>query len=189
MKRLAILHEGNAKPTHDNHLIGLLIQHLNLNINLVDFYGMGSKRNFFNLESIGYQLLKQRDTDNQIHKVLFIVDADFPQNDSKYGGLTNTQTELTAIIEQLKLQDKSQTFIMCDPDKETGYLESFILSTISDEERSCIQSFLACSQFKSKENHKAILNQIYKTAYPNAPYNFTHPHFDPLKTALTQLFA
>ncbi len=77
---------------------------------------------------------------------------------------------------------------MCDPMKKIGYLESLILSTISPEQRACIESFLACSQFESKENHKAILNQIYNMAYPNAPYDFAHSHFDELKTKLRELF-
>jgi hypothetical protein len=78
---------------------------------------------------------------------------------------------------------------MCDPETKVGYLESLILSTIEQEQRNCIQCFLSCSQFESKENHKAILNQIYKLAYPNAPYDFSHSYFNDLKTQLTQLFA
>jgi hypothetical protein len=70
MKSIAILHEGNAKPTHDNYLVSLLIQHLNLDNNLVDFYGMGSKSNFFKPDYVAYQLLKPKITDNQINKIL-----------------------------------------------------------------------------------------------------------------------
>jgi hypothetical protein len=189
MKPIAILHEGNAKPTHDNHLIGLLIRHLELDIGQIDFYGMGTKRNFFDLNSIGYQVLKQRVADNQIRKILLIADADFQKNDAKYGGLIHTKNELSLVIEQLGLREKSDIFVMCDPSTKEGYLESFILSTIPNHERQCIETFLACSQFHSKENHKAILNQIYKTAYPNAPYNFEHENFNDLKSALLKLFA
>ncbi len=92
------------------------------------------------------------------------------------------------IIKELELIEISHIYIMCDPATKTDYLESFILSTIPDAERNCIKTFLDCSQFKSKENHKAILNQIYNLAYPNAPYNFEHPHFNDLKSTLTQLF-
>ena len=77
---------------------------------------------------------------------------------------------------------------MRDPETNIGYLESFILSTIPTAQRNCIEGFLACSQFKSKESHKAILNQIYKLAYPNAPYNFEHHFFKPLINELTNLF-
>jgi hypothetical protein len=78
---------------------------------------------------------------------------------------------------------------MCNPETQEGSLESLILSTIEDKNlRGCIIGFLKCSQLESKEDHKAILNQIYKVIYPNEPYNFDHPHFDELKTKLTSLF-
>ena len=93
------------------------------------------------------------------------------------------------IITKLQFQSVSSTYIMRDPISKVGYLESFILSTIPEQQKTCIERFLDCSQFKSKENHKAILNQIYKMAYPNEPYDFKYPHFDELKTQLTRLFA
>ncbi|HEY8038124.1 MAG TPA: hypothetical protein VIF37_21325 [Methylobacter sp.] len=188
MKPIAILHEGNVKPTHDNHLLGLLIRHLNLDIDLVDFYGMKSKGNFFKSDYVAYKTLKSRFENDQIKKILLIADADYIENDAKYGGYQNTQTALNAIVEQLGLKEISFAFVMCDPATNTGYLESFILSTIPDAQRNCIECFLNCSNFKSKENHKAILNQIYNIAYPDAPYDFEHKHFEPLKTALVNLF-
>jgi len=95
---------------------------------------------------------------------------------------------LDTIIKQLAFEDISQTYITCDPISKAGYLESFILSTIPEEQRNCIEHFLECSQFKSKENHKAILNKIYNIAYPNAPYDFEHCHFNSLKEKLLHLF-
>ncbi len=83
--------------------------------------------------------------------------------------------------------DDKEIYIVCDPATEEGYLESLILSTIPDEHKECINSFLNCSNFSSKENHKAILNQIYKMGYPNVPYNFSHPNFDNLKNKLKAL--
>ncbi|POZ52842.1 hypothetical protein [Methylovulum psychrotolerans] len=186
MQSIFIVHEGSAKKTADNELIRLLLEHLGLATALIEFRGMGSKSNFFKTDS--YSFLKQAAQTDQIEKILFIVDADDPTNDSKYGGRANAQAALTAMIADLGFQDISQTYIMCDPETGTGYLESLILSSISPTERQCIQHFLNCSNFQSKENHKAILHQIYKTAYPNAPYNFGHPHFDGLKSALTYLF-
>jgi hypothetical protein len=95
---------------------------------------------------------------------------------------------LEKIIIHLGFQEISQIYIMCDPNTNEGYLESFILSAIPSEQRNCIESFLTCSQFKSKESHKAIINQIYKIAYPNYPCDFTHKHFEPLKATLKSLF-
>jgi len=124
----------------------------------------------------------------QIEKVLLVVDADDMKNDIVYGGFENTQSALNAIIKQLGLEAVSRPYIMCDPATKTGYLESFILSTIPVAQRNCIEGFLECSQFKSKENHKAILNQIYKLAYPNAPYDFEHHHFEITENRINNLF-
>ncbi|MCK4494464.1 MAG: hypothetical protein KAU26_10430 [Methylococcales bacterium] len=133
--------------------------------------------------------MKQRIKKGEVDKVLFVVDADYKKNDYLYGGFDNTEKELKRIISEIVgFQEISSLFITCDPDTKTGYLESFILSTIPEKQRNCIERFLDCSQFKSKENHKAILNQIYKIAYPNAPYNFEHKNFDDLKTKLKALF-
>lgn len=188
MKSLAILHEGNTKSSHDNDLITLLMQHLELDVSLVDFYGMGSKSNFFKIEGVCYKTLLPRINAGQVKKVLFIVDADDEKNDKVYGGTENTRRELQAFIKELSIEAISRIYIMCDPETQTGYLESFILSSIPEQQRSCIEQFLSCSQFKSKENHKAILHQIYNLAYPDAPYDFAHPNFDHLKAELTQLF-
>jgi len=187
MKSIVILHEGNEKNTHDNKLIRLLMEDLQLEINAVSFFGMGAKSNFFKAAS--YPEFLTEGVNKTIEKVLLIVDADDIKNDALYGGYENTQHALNEIIAQLNFQEVSSTYIMCDPMTKTGYLESFILSTIPEQQKTCIERFLDCSQFKSKENHKAILNQIYKMAYPNAPYDFKHPHFNDLKTQLTQLFA
>ena len=158
MKSIFILHEGNDKKTADNELIRLLMTDLGLDLNLVDFRGMGSKSNFFKAEKYG--LLKQAVETNQVKKMLFIVDADDEKNDAKYGGFRNTENELNQMIAQMGFEAISQTFIVCDPTTKTGYLESLVLSTIPIEHRNCIESFLACSQFKSKESHKDILNKI-----------------------------
>ena len=84
MKSLAIFHEGNAKPNHDNHLITLLMQHLELDVSLIDFYGMGSKSNFFKINNVRYKTLLPRINAGQVKKVLFIVDADDERNDAVY---------------------------------------------------------------------------------------------------------
>lgn len=186
MKPIYILHEGNNKKTNDNELIRLLVEDLELDDNKIDYHGMGSKSNFFKPEN--YTFFKQAVDTNQIDKILFIVDADYIENDAVYGGYHNTKNALDNIINQLDFQTVSRAYIVCDPASQTGYLESLILSTIPDAQKNCIERFLECSQFHSKENHKAILNNIYKMAYPKAPYNFAHPHFDLLKSELTNLF-
>ncbi len=188
MVKVAILHEGNSKKTADNELLKLLIAELNLNIEEVEFFGFGTKSNFFKLDNRKYRRLKMQIEENVLSKILFVVDADYKENDSKYGGYQNTQVELEKIIIELNLEEKSDIYITCDPIAQCGYLESLILSTIPKEQKECIETFLKCSDFKSKENHKAILNQIYKTAYPKAPFDFSHANFNELKQKLKNLF-
>lgn len=187
MKSIFILHEGSEKKTADNEMIQLLMEDLGLDLNLVDFRGMGSKSNFFKAEKYG--VLIQAAQANQIEKILCVIDADDANNDAKYGGAENTRKEIALMLEQLGLQDISQVFVACDPDTQIGYLESLILSTIPETEKACIKNFMQCSNFHTQKIDKIILYNIYKHAYPNAPYyNFSHPNFEPLKTALRQLF-
>lgn len=184
----AILHEGNAKKTADNKLIKLLIKDLGLGENSFSFYGLGSKGNFFKGDNPQYKVLLSEINEETISKVLFIIDADYEKNDKIYGGFDNTKKELENIIESLDIKNISDIYITCDPSTKDGYLESLILPSIPTKQKECIESFLDCSEFKSKDNHKAILNQIYNSAYPNAPYDFSHKNFDELKQKLQNLF-
>jgi len=188
MVKVAILHEGNAKKTNDNELLKLLIQELELDSDRVVFFGMGVKSNFFKSEHPSYKNLKNSIENEEINKLLFVVDADYEQNDKKYGGYQNTENALKNIIAELRFQDDSDIYIVCDPKTFDGYLESLILSSIPPQQKNGIQDFLSCSEFKSKDNHKSILNQIYKIAYPNKPYDFSHQNFDQLKQKLRDLF-
>ncbi len=188
MVKVAIFHEGNAKKTHDNELLKLLIEALSLPLSNIKFVGMGTKSNFFKPDNDNYKELLLDIKRKAIQKALFVIDADYPENDSIFGGAENTQRELKKILIELNLNEKVDIYITCDPIEQNGYLESLILSTIPENEKKCIEDFLDCSDFKSKENHKAILNQIYKIAYPKAPFDFNHPNFDDLKTKLQTLF-
>jgi hypothetical protein len=186
--KAAILHEGNAKKTNDNALLKLLIKHMQLDSNQVEFFGVRSKNNFFKRESEHYELLLNRVEEGEIAKILFVIDADYEKNDAKYGGYENTKSTLEKMILDLGLSSYADIYITCDPDSRCGYLESFILSTISEEHKTCIESFLECSDFKLKENDKSILNHIYKLAYPEAPFDFSHKNFDELKQKIKYLF-
>jgi len=189
MVKVVIIHEGNAKKTNDNALLKLLLKELGLSEEKVKFIGMGAKSNFFKKDNDNYkELLLDVIELQRVSKVLFVVDADYTENDSVYGGHRNTKRELEKVIIDLDLESYSDIYITCDPDELCGYLESLILSTIPQDQKECIETFLECSDFRSKENHKAILNQIYKTAYPKAPFDFSHTNFDELKQKLQTLF-
>jgi hypothetical protein len=184
MVNIAIVCEGK----NDKEFLETLISHIGFDKSKANFYIFGGKSKFFELANTKYKDLKLEIDSGQIEKVLFVLDADDATTDIVYGGFENTQKELNVVINQLGIENISHAYVMCDPTTKIGYLESFILSTIPEGQRNCIKNFLECSQFKSKENHKAILNQIYNIAYPKAPYNFEHHHFEPLKTQLTHLF-
>lgn len=185
---VAIFHEGNSKKTHDNELIKLLIKNLGLEIEQIKFFGMGNKSNFFKKNNDNYKELLLDIKREEIDKVLLIADADYLENDHKFGGYENTKKELKIVIKALDIESISDIYITCDPNDKCGYLESLILSSIPTEQKKCIKTFLKCSNFSSKENHKSILNKIYKTAYPKAPYDFEHENFDELKKKLRHLF-
>ncbi|WP_069470455.1 DUF3226 domain-containing protein [Candidatus Marithrix sp. Canyon 246] len=183
IKPVVILHEGK----NDKELLELLIQKLELDIDRIGFLVMRGKSDFFKSEHLNYQKIKDSIENEQINKLLFVVDADYEDKDQKYGGYKNTKNELKNIIDELGITEYSDIYIVCDPTTKEGYLESLILSTIPEQHKKCIENFLSCSEFKSKDNHKSILNQIYKIAYPNKPYDFSHKKFDTLKQKLINL--
>jgi len=189
MRYSYILHEGHADKSADNKLLKRLLEDLGLNINKVIFLGMGNKSNFFKLDYKNYNELKLRFLQEQVDRILFIIDADYEESNHRYGGYDKTKKELEEFIKKLDFYACVDIYVMCDPNTKVGYLESLILSTLDDKEKQCVNDFLACSHFKSKQNDKAVLNQIYNIAYPQAPYNFKHKHFDLLKQKLRALFA
>jgi hypothetical protein len=187
MVKVAILHEGHAKKSEDNWLIKSLMSELGLSEYHFQFYGVGSKSNFYKPEMWFYAELQELVKDGQISKLFFVIDADYAKSDKQYGGYDNTLQSWQQLTATLGFEQISRLYITCDPRTRDGYLESLLFSTLDDEKVACIQTFLDCSDFKSKENHKAILNQIYRIAYPNAPFDLKHPYFDELKTKLREL--
>jgi len=173
----AILHEGKSI---DKSFFQLLLDNLELNKNAVRFYGMGTKSNFFNIEHIQYKTLNNDILDTSVSKVLFIIDAD--------DSFETTKEKLKKTIDELGLNEISDFYIACNQETKKGYLESVILSSLSKEQKECIENFLECSEFKSKTHDKSILNEIYKKAYPSPSYNFSHGNFDELKEKLQNLF-
>jgi hypothetical protein len=180
---IAILCEGKT----DKYFLELFLEYLRLDIKKVVFFILDGKSNFFKKDNEKYEELLIKIDTEKVDKILFVLDADSTKSDSLYGGYSNTESELKKIISNLKLSNYD-TYIVCDPKTKKGYLESLILSTLNKDQKGCITNFLDCSKFKSKDNHKAIINQIYKQAYPNTPYDFSHQNFNQLKTKLKDLF-
>jgi hypothetical protein len=94
VEQYAILDEGNPhKKSSDNNFIRLLIEHLGFGADQIRFYGMSSKSNFFKPNSEKYGNLSHLLQVGAIKKALFIIDADFVENDAVYGGYDNTKNE------------------------------------------------------------------------------------------------
>jgi len=183
MKPSAIICEGKT----DQAFLKTLLKHCGILSEQIDFYMMDNKSNFFKPENKKYRELLPKIQADQVERVLFVIDADCFEKDKKYGGVENTQRELNLIIQKLDITSISKVFINGDPKTKIGYLESLILATIPAEQRVCIEEFLNCSQFQSKENHKAIVKQIYNIAYPSKPCDFEHQYFNVLKNKLRWL--
>lgn len=187
--RVAILHEGHAGKSEDNWLLKKLLELQGLDEGRVSFYGMGSKSNFFKPDYKDYRELLPMIEADQISKVLFIMDADFQSDDGVHGGYDNCLAALKAMSASLGIDGVCEFYICYDPATKEGNLESLLLSTLDDKKKTCINDFLTCSNFKAKGSSKAILNQVYKTAYPEAPYDFEHENFNELKGKLAVLLS
>jgi hypothetical protein len=163
-----------------------LLSHMGIEEKEGDFEIMGCKNNFFDIQK--YKIIIQLVNCDQLKKLLFVLDADYETKDSRYGGYDNCYTEINKMIATLGLSSISDVIIIRDYKTNTGYLESLIFSTLSEQQKECIKNFLDCSNFISKDNHKSIINQIYKMGYPNEPYNYEHPNFQELKDKLKKLY-
>jgi len=188
MVKLAICHEGHTNKSLDGEIIKLLLKDLKLDVNRVEFYGFGSKSNFYKKNYKVYKNLQMAIQEQEIKKILFVLDADNEKDDHFFGGYVKTSKRLRSILSDLGLSSISDFYISCNPTKKIGNIESLLLSTIPQEQKECIDDFLQCSEFKAKGNDKALLRQIYKLAYPDTPYNFKHENFDELKEKLKTLF-
>jgi hypothetical protein len=75
-------------------------------------------------------------------------------------------------------------------DIETDYylfdknLADFIAKTLDERQQKCLELFHKCLDIQDKNKNKKISTCIYKQLYPQAPYDFSHPNFDPLKQKL-----
>ncbi len=168
-----------------------IIEFLNfLNILSADdnFVVMGNKSNFFKLNNGEYKTLHQLIKADKIEKILFIVDADYQKDNKEYGGYKNTKEKIKKLFFDLNIKFISDYYITCNPNTNDGYLESLLLSTVNVNLKECYDEFLKCIDFKEKNNHKYIMEQLHKITQPNKPYDFNHKNFRELKEKLVKLF-
>lgn len=185
MVKSLILCEGGL----DVGFLTKFCKYLKLNIKKIDIQKISKeekkgsgKSAFFKSET--YVTIKQKVSLGQYNKILFIVDADYIENDSTYGGIENTENALSSIIKELGFEDNSKYCIMCDKDKGTGNLEHLILSTIDIKKTGCIDTFLNCIDNMQVHSNKKIILSSYEAIFKESPYNLDHDNFNDLRELL-----
>jgi hypothetical protein len=169
---VALLHEGKTDRTFfDNILKAYNLSNDEENIKYYDFGGVD---NIFKLNHRHYDILEEEIGVGKISKVLIVVDAD-----NKYDDRENN---LKNLIEDLEFDIEIDYFIMCG-ENHTGNLESFLISSLDDEQKECLKTFLDCYEHNFTDKH--IYNIFYKDK--KHPFDFNTPAFDNLKSKLEKL--
>jgi hypothetical protein len=171
----------------DKKKIKEILEFLQIKYTDDNFIVAGNKPNLLNKDLVEYKILKQQIDNEIVQKILFLVDVDFEKNDKTYG-YKNTEIRINKLRNDLEVEEISDYYLLCDPEIKEGYLESLLLSTISNEVKECFEQLIECKELNAKYTHKNILEEFYRISRPNSPYNFTHPNFKDLKQKLTNLF-
>ncbi len=176
---VAILFEGKT----DKNFLDSILKNYNLPKDKVIYYNFDGKDNIFNIGIYNYDELEKNINVELITKMLIVVDADNPKDPNPNRGYNATERKLQEIIEDLGFDIPIDYYIMCDENQE-GYLESFLLSVVDDEQKECIETFKSC--FKYNLSDKWVYNSFYK--HNKYPFDFNHENFDILKKKLEELF-
>ena len=146
-----------------------------------EFKVFDGKDNIFKLNHFYYdEIEKELDL---IEKILIVVDADDPKDKCPIRGYEETEQKLKELINNLGFSVPIDYFIFCDEDKK-GYLESFLLSVLDEEQKDCIKNFKDCFAYNLSD--KWVYNSFYK--HNDHPFDFSHSNFDELKQKLQTLF-
>ena len=171
---VAILHEGKTDKSFFDHLLASYnLQYAEDNIHYFNFKGVN---NIFKLNHSDYDILEEEIDVGKISKVLIVVDAD-----DKY---EDREKDLKKLIEDLNFNVEIDYFIMCGEDR-IGNLESFLLSSLNDEQKECLKAFLDCYAYDFTDKH--IYNIFYKDK--RHPFDFNMPIFKELKSKLENLLS
>ena len=170
---VAILYEGKTDKTFfDNLLASYDLPNTEEARKYFDFQGVD---NIFRLSHQHYDTLEEEISVGKISKVLIVVDAD-NQYDER-------EKKLKILIGDLDLGVSVDYFIMCD-ENHMGNLESFLLSSLDDEQKECLKTFLDCYEYDFTDKH--IYNIFYKDK--KHPFDFNTSAFSGLKSKLEELF-
>lgn len=178
---MVIVVEGKSDKT----FLKALLTFLEIEFNDNNFVVMTNKSNLLNSSHQKYiTLQKSIDSGKISSNILFLVDADYVETGSGY---IKTEKDITQTISSLNFTSFADYLVMCAPIRREGYLESLILSTLSNEEEECIKKALECAEIE-KQHDKDIFNKVYKYYYPNRAINFKHKNFKPLIAKINKLF-
>jgi len=176
---VAILFEGKS----DGEFFDDILKAYNLPIDEVIYYNFEGKDNIFNIGHKYYDEIENDIEIGRIEKIFIVVDADNPKDLNRNRGYKATKDKLKKVIEDLDFDIYIDYYIMCDENRE-GYLESFLLSVLDEEQKRCISEFKKC--FKYELTDKWIYNSFYK--HNKYPFDFSHQNFNELKQKLKKLF-
>ena len=169
---VALLHEGKTdRAFFDTIFKAYSLPNDEENIKYYDFGGVG---NIFKVSYRHYDTLEEEIGVGKISKVLIVVDAD-----NKYDDRENN---LKKLIEDLEFDIEIDYFIMCG-ENHTGNLESFLLSSLDDDQKECLKTFLDCYEYDFTDKH--IYNIFYKNK--KHPFDFNTLVFNDLKSKLEKL--
>ncbi|NPA50376.1 MAG: hypothetical protein GXO02_01950 [Epsilonproteobacteria bacterium] len=155
---------------------------LNIEKAKYEFKIFKGKDNIFKLSHCLYnEIEKELDI---IDKLFIAVDADDPKDKCPIRGYKQTEEKLKELIKNLDFKLPVDYFIFSDEEKEKGYLESFLLSVLDNEQKECIEEFKNC--YKYELSDKWVFNTFYKQK--KYPFDYNHPNFNELKQKLINLF-
>lgn len=169
----------------DEGFLKSLLRHLEIKNSDYDFNQniQSTKGKSILLQSATYKKNRlNQEVGKNVDKVLFVFDADFATDDNKCGGLKNSEECIEQLIKDLNWGIEVNYYIF---DKN---LDDFIINTLNEDQKKCFEEFDQCLKIEVENKNKKISTCIYKKLYPQAPYDFSHANFEPLKQKLSELF-
>jgi hypothetical protein len=158
------------------------LTNLHIDKSKYEFRNFKGKDNIFNLNHQYYNRIE--DELDIIDKIFIAVDADDPKDSCPTRGYTQTEKKLQELISDLNFDLMIDYFIFSDESKQKGYLESFLLSVLDEQQQKCINDFQNCYRYELSD--KWVFNTFYKQK--SHPFDYEHPNFNELKTKLKNLF-